>query len=120
MSKNKEMELSLTRALVTSLVSAFLFVVSLFFSMFIFGVMESAIGYGYNNFVMGISSLMLVLVLCGAALFGPAYYETRKFGWFEGLITLVISTLLAMGFITLVFMTIGGSGGGIRPLMEVL
>ena len=107
-------EFSFARAFVTSLISTFFFMVSLIFSIFLFGTVQS--GY-MGNPILGIASLMLVLTLCGASLFGPAYYESRNFGWFEGLITLVLSAIIIAGIIIL-FVFFFMSSGGVHPMME--
>lgn len=106
--RRSQRQFSLTRAFVTSLISSFFFMLSLVFSIFVFGILKSGIS---SNPIMVIASFMLVLTLCGSSLFGPAYYETRKFGWFEGLITLVLSALLTITIIFLFFFIFGSSGG---------
>jgi len=85
------------RPVIMGIVTAFLFTLASFLSQFIFMAMES--GSGYYNYSMMIPFVILVLIvmfaLPAAALFGPAIYMYKKYGWQDGIITFVLGVILS-------------------------
>ena len=105
--KHEVYEFSFGRPIVAGIVSAFLFVFVSFLLQFFFQFFQYGF-WGYDMFI-GVAMMILMFIILFAlpliAIFGPAIYVGHKYGWREGLLTFIISVILAFVFVSLLAAT---------------
>lgn len=90
---------SMERPLIMGMVTAFLYMVASFLTQIIYSALESG-GYTYYNNAFFIPWMILMFLIMFAlpilALFGPAVYISKKYGWKEGLLTFIFGLVFTL------------------------
>jgi hypothetical protein len=85
------------RPLIMGIVTAFLFTVASYLSQFIYFMMDNFFRYSSQMMIpFAVLAIILMFALPLLALFGPAVYVFKKYGWKEGMIAFVFGLIFSV------------------------